>query len=409
MKRASTARKGEIAMKRIKQIAKYAAYMMTVVIVLSMSFEAAAFDSTMSNAARVMAESAQMTLNSNSACLIEPSTGQVLYEYNADERYEPASVTKVMTLLLIMEALDDGTISLTDTVTASMYAASMGGSQIWLEYGEQLPVDEMLIAIVGVSANACSVAMAEHLAGSEENFVARMNERAAELGMVNTTFKNCTGLPVEGHLTTARDIALMTCELLKHEKIFDYTTIWMDSLRGGAMGLSNTNKLIRFYPGATGMKTGYTSSAGYCLSATAARDGMSLVATMMKAKTSAERFADAKKLLDYGFANYSVYKCDDTAVEPIAVKGGKEEYLNLSYGGCSVLLPKGREKKVETILELPEYVSAPINKGDVIGKAHFVIDKEEIATRDIVAAEGVERLGVFDIFDKIFKKLMLFR
>lgn len=397
-------------MKIKTRMLKLAAMLLLITTVLSsVGIVTAKGDSVMSNAAKVMAETAQMTLNSNSACLMEPSTGQVLYEYNADERYEPASVTKVMTLLLIMEALDNGTITLDDTVTASMHAAEMGGSQIWLEYGEQLTVNEMLKAIVVVSANDCTVAMAEHLAGSEENFVARMNERAAELGMVNTTFKNCTGLPTEGHLTTARDIALMTCELSKHDTIFNYTTIWMDSLRGGAMGLSNTNKLIRFYPGATGMKTGYTSSAGYCLSATATRDGMSLVATMMKAKTSAERFSDAKKLLDYGFANYSVYRCDDTPIDPIPVKGGKSESAALSYGGCSVLLPKGREKKVEVVLELPEYVSAPINEGDVVGKARFVIDKEEIAVKDITAAETVERLGVTDIIDKIFKKLMLFR
>ncbi len=356
-----------------------------------------------------ISQSTQLSLNSRSACLIEPQTGEVLYEYNADEKYEPASVTKVMTLLLIMEALESGALNMSDTVTASEYAASMGGSQIWLEVGEQMTVDEMLKSIVVVSANDCTVAMAEHLAGSEEGFVARMNERAAELGMANTTFKNCTGLPQEGHLTTARDIALMTAELTKHQTIFNYTTIWMDSVRGGEMGLSNTNKLIRFYPGATGMKTGYTSSAGYCLSATASREGMSLVAAMMKANTSAERFSDAKKMLDYGFANFSVYKCGNSNVEPIAVKGGTSESVAVEYDGCTVLLPKGREKKVELVTELPEYVDAPINKGDKIGTVHFVIDKEEIAVRDIIASESVERLGYFDVLERIFKKLMLFR
>ena len=264
-----------------------------------------------------------LSLNSKSACLMEFSSGEILYEQNMHEKLEPASVTKTMSLLLIMEELDKGTITLDTLVTGSSHAASMGGSQIWLEDGEQMTVNEMLKAIVVSSANDCTVAMGEHLAGSEEAFVVRMNERAKELGMKNTNFVNCTGLPVENHYTSAYDIALMTRELLKHEKILDYTTIWTDTVRAGEMGLSNTNKLIRFYSGANGMKTGYTQSAQYCMSATAKRDGMQLIASVMKAETSDKRFSDAKKLLDHGFANYSVYTTDTSGLDNISVKGGK--------------------------------------------------------------------------------------
>ena len=274
----------------------------------------------------------ELDLHSASGIVIEQSTGEVLYEMNADEKLEPATVTKVMSLLLIFEALDDGTLTLDEGVVGSAYAASMGGSQIWLEEGETLTVDEMIKAMCVVSANDCTVAMAEKVAGSEEAFVVRMNERAETLGMTNTHFVNCTGLPVEGHYTTARDITVMTRELLKHEGILNYTTIWMDSLRGGKMALTNTNKLIRFYPGANGMKTGYTSSAKYCLSATAKRDDMQLIAAVMKGATSDERFADAKKLLDFGFANFSVHKTDITPLEPIYVRGGVSPYAAVTYG-----------------------------------------------------------------------------
>ena len=242
-----------------------------------------------------------------SAVLMEKETGTVLFAKNEHEKLEPASVTKIMTLLLTMEAIDGGTLRYEDTVTASPHACSMGGSQIWLKEGERLTVDEMLKAVCVVSANDCAVALAEHLAGSEEAFVERMNRRAAELGMNDTTFKNACGLPVEGHVTSAYDIALMSRELmLHHPDIRTYTTVWMDTLRDGASSLVNTNKLVRFYDGTTGLKTGSTSAAGYCISATAEREGMELIAVILKGKTSPERFADAQTLLNYGFATYAL-------------------------------------------------------------------------------------------------------
>ncbi len=348
-----------------------------------------------------------LELSSESACLMEASTGEVIYEQNPDEKLEPASVTKIMSLLLICEALDEGIIKLEDMVTGSDKAASMGGSQIWLEVGEQMTVDDMLKAMVVVSANDCTVAMAEHIAGSEEAFVSRMNKKAAELGMVNTSFANSTGLPIDGHYTTARDIAIMTRELLKHDAIFKYTGIWMDSLRGGEMGLSNTNKLIRFYPGANGMKTGYTDSAKYCLSATAKRDKLQLIAVVMKAPTSDERFQDAKKLLDFGFANFSVYSTSTEPLPQMKVKGGVMPYVDLEYGAKEILVAKGREKMIEAVTELPEFLDAPVKAGDVVGKITYKIGDEIAAQVDITAACDVNRMKVGDLVKKIFENTMI--
>ena len=342
-----------------------------------------------------------LSLSSASACLMEASTGEVIYEQNADERLEPASVTKIMPLLLICEALDEGTLTPDEMVTGSEHAASMGGSQIWLEVGEQMSVSDMLKAMTVVSANDCTVAMAEHLAGSEEAFVARMNKRAEELGMANTHFVNATGLPVEGHYTTTRDIALMTRELLKHERIFEYTTIWMDSLRGGAMGLTNTNKLVRFYPGANGMKTGYTDTAKYCLSATAKRDKLQLIAAVMKAPTSEERFSDAKKLLDFGFANFSVYETGTAELPELTVKGGVKPKMPLVCGANEILVAKGREKQIEAVIELPEFLTAPVNEGEAVGKVLYQIEGETVAETDILTAESIRRMNFWDVVKRV--------
>lgn len=349
----------------------------------------------------VVSEGVSLALSSQSYLLMEASTGEIMYEHNSREHLEPASVTKVMSLLLVCEALEEEIISLEDMVTGSEKAASMGGSQIWLENGESLSVNDMLKAMVVVSANDCTVAMAEHLAGSEEAFVERMNKRAKELGMNDTNFVNATGLPAENHYTCANDIALMTCELLKHDVIFNYTNIWMDSLRGGEMGLSNTNKLIRFYQGANGMKTGYTDSAKYCLSATAKRDGMQLVAVVMKAPSSDERFADAKKLLDFGFANYSVYNSEMTALPMLRVKGGIKKYTPVSYGARQILVAKGREKKVETYVIMPDSVKAPVKSGDVVGKVEYRIGEEVVGETDVVASEDIKCMGVMDVLRSI--------
>lgn len=346
-----------------------------------------------------------LSLNSTSACLMEASTGKVLYEQNSHERLEPASVTKTMSLLLIMEALDSGAITLDTLVTGSEHAASMGGSQIWLECGEQMTVNEMLKAIVVSSANDCTVAMGEHLAGSEEAFVVRMNERARELGMNDTNFVNCTGLPVENHYTSAYDIALMTRELLGHELIFNYTTIWTDTVRAGQMGLSNTNKLIRFYNGANGMKTGFTSSALYCMSATAKRDGMQLIAAVMKADTSDKRFSDAKKLLDHGFANYSVYETDTSGLDTLPLKGGKTDCIKIGCTSQSIVIPRGRAGSIQRSVYLEESISAPVKKGQQVGYIIYEADGNEIARLPVVTLEEAEKITFGDIFFRMVKKL----
>ncbi len=357
----------------------------------------------------VMGNTIDLGLTAGSACLMDSATGEVLYEHNSHEKLEPASVTKVMTLLLAMEAMQRGEISLDTKICASMKASDMGGSQIWLEYGEELTLDEMLKAIVVVSANDCTVALAEHLAGSEEAFVALMNKRAAELGMSDTNFLNSTGLPEDGHVTSAHDIALMTRELSKHKTIFNYTTIWMDSLRNGEMGLSNTNKLIRFYKGATGMKTGFTSSALYCLSATASRDNMDLIASVMKCKTSDDRFENAKKLLDYGFANFASFTSEVHEIPDIPVRGGVMDSVSVEYGASSALLTKNKIGKVDETIELPEFLSAPIKKCEKLGEVIYSVDGEIIAKSDIIAKNDVEKTGYTDIISKIFKKLIMLK
>lgn len=353
--------------------------------------------------------SAELELSSASACLMEPETGTVLYEKNADERLEPASVTKIMSLILVFEAMDEGKFDLNTTVSASEYASSMGGSQIWLEPGETMTVNEMLKAVVVASANDCTVALAELVSGSEEGFVEKMNEKAQLLGMTNTHFSNSTGLPVENHYTTARDIAIMTRELHKHPVVYDYTRIWMDTLRGGEFGITNTNKLVRFYSGATGMKTGFTSSALYCMSATAKKGDMNLIAAVMKSDSSDKRFADAKKLLDYGFANYALYKPSQPHLETIKVLGGDKEIVECKVLQNSILIQKGRESKITCKTELTDTVSAPVNKNDVVGKISYYLDEELIAEFDVVSSDDVKRLGFFELFSRYIKKCITVR
>ncbi len=357
----------------------------------------------------VMANTVDLGLTAGSACLMDSGTGEILYEHNSHEKLEPASVTKIMTILLAMEAMDEGRITLDTKISASKKASDMGGSQIWLEHGEELTFDEMLKAIIVVSANDCTVALAEHLAGSEEAFVSLMNSRAKELGMNDTFFKNSTGLPEEGHLTSAYDIALMTRELSKHDTVFNYTTIWMDTLRNGEMGLSNTNKLIRFYKGATGMKTGFTSGALYCLSATASRDNMDLIATVMKCKTSDDRFENAKKLLDYGFANFASFTSIVHEIPGIPVKGGVCDIAEVEYKSTSALLTKNKIGKVEETVIIPEYLTAPLKVGDKVGEIIYSVNGEIIAKSDIVCKYDTDKAGYTDIISKIFKKLIMLK
>lgn len=344
-------------------------------------------------------------LNAKSAILMEESTGNILYESNPDERLPIASVTKVMTMLLIMEAVDSGKISLDDMVTVSENAMSYGGSTMFLETGEQLTVNDMLKGIAVASANDGCVAMAEHLAGSESAFVDMMNEKAKELGMENTHFMNTNGLDEDDHYSSARDVAIMSRELMKHETIFNYTSIWMDTLRGGKFQLANTNKLIRFYDGANGLKTGSTSKALCCLSAAAKRNDMQLIAVVLGAPTSAERFASAKSLLYYGFANYAV-NTQITAgdeVQNIAVEKGVDKEVGVVAGdSCSTLVKKGQEDNITKEIKIDETITAPIEAGQKIGTMTISRDGEVIADIDLNASSAVEKKGIGLIIKDFF-------
>ncbi len=341
--------------------------------------------------------------------LMEKETGQLLCEQNAHDKLEPASVTKVMTMLLVAEAVDEGRLSLTDPVTTSAHAASMGGSQVYLEEGEQMSVEDMLKSVAVASGNDAAVALAEHLSGSEEAFVERMNRRAAELGMADTCFLNCTGLPAPGHLTSAYDIALMSRELLKHTFLRAYTTIWMDTVRGGQFQLANTNKLIRFYDGATGLKTGFTDSALYCLSATAERGGMELIAVILKAPTSPKRFEGAKALLNYGFANYTLVDVyPSQALPPVDVLLGETEYLQPVLAHSSrILVDKADVNAVATTLELPAQVEAPVEEGQQLGEMVVTVNGEERERIPIVASQAVSKLNIPGIFLRFLRRLFL--
>ena len=345
-----------------------------------------------------------------SAILMEKETGAILYAKDEHTQREPASVTKVMTLLLTMEAIDAGQLSYDTVITASAHACSMGGSQIWLKENEQMTVHEMLKAVCVVSANDCSVALAEAIAGSEEAFVERMNARAAELGMKDTHFCNATGLPAEGHVTSAYDIAIMSRELiLNHPDIRQYTTIWMDSLRNGESQLVNTNKLIRFYEGATGLKTGSTDNARYCLSATAEREGMELVAVILKGETSAQRFEDAKALLSYGFSTYTLKKVTpETPFAPIPVELGVQETCQPVLGeGATLLLEKARAGKLEQKVEIISRLTAPVAAGELLGTMTVTAGEEVVASIPIVAGEEIERLTFGQVLRKVLKTALL--
>ena len=346
-----------------------------------------------------------LNLESGSAILIEQNSGKVLYEHNIHEQLRPASVTKVMSILLIMEALDSGRISLTDTVPCSEKARQMGGSQIWLNETETLTVDEMLKAICVVSANDCVVAMAEFIAGSEEMFVEQMNNRAKELGMNDTHFVNCHGIDEDGHVTSSYDISLMSRELLsKHPSITNYTTIWMDTLRDGKSQLTNTNKLVRTYEGCTGLKTGSTSLALYNLSASATKNDLSLIAVVMRGPTSEKRFSEAKKLLDYGFANYKYTKTSTAGefLQTTDVQKGTSNSVNLSYESDSGALIKNTDNQnITSEVTLNENISAPIKKGDVLGNVKFYLNDEEIASVNLVAEDDVEKITVMNLFGMI--------
>lgn len=346
-----------------------------------------------------------------SAVLIEPLTKKVLFEKNSHEIRACASITKVMTLILIFEAIESGKLSLTDTVTSSAHAASMGGSDIWLEEGEVMTVDHLIKAIVVASANDAAVALAEEIAGTEEEFVKRMNEKAKALGMNDTTFKNCNGLDEEGHLTSAYDVALMSAELITHEKIFDYSCIWIDYLRGGETQIVNTNKLLKTYKGITGLKTGTTSQAGSCMSATATRDNMSLVAVVLGCDTGTNRFKDCAKLLDYGFANYMVKDLEipGGALTPVKVKGGMKEYAGITtHIKNQALLPKSGNAEIKSDITLTEELQAPVEKGTVVGKISFSFGEASVDEFDIITTEEVEKITFKSVFGFLMSQLFSF-
>ena len=350
----------------------------------------------------------KLNINAKSAILIEYNTGKILYEMNAGERLAPASITKIMSLILVMEALEEGKITLETKVTASADAASLGGSQIWLEEGEVMTVDELIRAIVVASANDATVALAEAVAGSEETFVEKMNEKAKSLGLKDTNFVNSYGLDADGHLTTAYDIAVMSAELIKHKLIRDYSTIKMDSLRNGESQLVNTNKLVRYYDGCFGLKTGTTGKAGSCLSATAERNGLTLIAVVLGSPTSKDRFSGAQKLLDYGFANYSYSEVEAKTDEfaPVSVKKGLvKSVMPEVTTTLPLLLSKGQESGITQSISMEQELTAPVKKGDIIGYVHVYLNDEEVGVIPVTAADTVERLTFFDCLIRLLRGL----
>ena len=351
---------------------------------------------------------ASLEISAPSAILIEATTGTVLYYKNQAEKRSPASVTKIMTLLLVCEALESERIKPEDTVTISEYAASMGGSQVFLEEGESFTVEELLKCTVIASANDAAVALAELISGTERNFVAEMNKRANELGMGNTKFENVTGLDdtTVAHLTSAEDIAIMSRELIKYDIILKYSSLWQDSIRDGEFQLTNTNRLVRFYDGCNGLKTGSTDKAGFCVSATAKRGGMQLIAVIMGAKTRDLRNADARALLDFGFATYGLYQKNEQVLESVRVKGGIADSVITKSSPFACVVNRSDVKKVEECYKIPESITAPFNAGAIVGKIEFKIGDTVIGTTDIYTGQSVESIGFFKLFLKMVRNIL---
>ena len=370
------------------------------------ALDAASVDEAVFGMETVPVTAAGLEVEAPSAILMERETGTVIWEKNADARLEPASVTKIMTMLLLAEAVDAGSVALTDTAVCSAYAASMGGSQVFLEENERMTLSDLLKSVAVSSGNDAAVVIAEHLCGSESAFVARMNQRAAELGMTGTVFQNCTGLPCEGeHLTTARDIAVMSRELLSHTWIREYTTIWMDTIRGGEFGLSNTNKLIYYYDGATGLKTGFTRSAGYCLSASAFREDVEYIAVVLNCETSEARFESAKQLLSFAFANYTlVNAAPREPIPPVTVELGEQGTVQPAAAErFPVLVTRNQASSVEITLDLPVSVAAPVTEGQELGTLKVTAGETAIAQIPLLAAHDVEKLTLWQIWGRLLQ------
>lgn len=349
------------------------------------------------------------TITAPSAVLMETSSGKILFEKNPHEQRPCASITKVMTMLLVCEAIDNGKLSLDDTITASAHAASMGGSDIWLEEGETMSADDMIKATVVASANDAAVALAEHLCGSEEVFVEKMNEKASQLGMKDTVFKNCNGLDEDGHITSAYDVAVMSRELMKHEMIFDYTSIWLDNLRDGKTQIVNTNKLLKTYNGITGLKTGTTNDAGCCMSASAKRGDMSFVAVVLGCNSGKERFSDAAALLDYGFANFSVtqLKAPEDLPKTIKVENGMQGNIGI---GCdvnaSIVLDKNSSSKIVSKIDLPESIEAPVVSGQKLGTVTYSLDGNAVKSFEITALQDAEKISFASVFSVLLNSII---
>lgn len=350
-----------------------------------------------------------LSLECQSAVLMEANTGTVLYAQNAAEALPPASVTKIMTLLLVMEAMDAGKFTLSDMVTASENAASMGGSQIYLKVGETMTVEDMLKSVVISSANDAAVALAEFVSGDVGTFVEQMNKRAAELGMSSTHFENVTGLDdtAQNHMTSAMDIALMSRALIAHPTILKYSSIWMDTIRDGAFGLTNTNRLVRFYRGATGLKTGSTSKAGFCVSVTAERDGLELICVIMGAQSRDIRNAQATRLLDWGFANYALYRAEGERVEDVRVLGGVEADCPAAYGAFEYVLTKEALSRVERSVQVQEQIGAPVRKGDCVGAVTYTLDGKPLGNVDVTAQADVPKISFFGLWQRMLAKILL--
>lgn len=384
---------------------RFLAWVLSAVLLVCSAFSVSASETGSASGGELTA-SGELNLDAKGAVLMEAETGSVLYEYEAKAKLYPASVTKVMTMLLVMEALDSGAVSEDDIVTASENAVSYGGTQIYLEVGESMSLRDLLKSVAVNSANDAAVALAEYLSGSESAFVARMNERAKELGAENTHFVNPCGLPDNDHYTCAYDVALFTRELLKHPHILDYTGIWMDSLRDGGFGLANTNKLLKTYDGITGMKTGYTEAAGHCLSATATRGEMSLIAVVLGGETSKGRFATAASLLDYGFAGYTLVRRSVGQIADLPVRKGKADFVSVAAEGeLCMVVKKGKTSQVTLDIEIEEWLQAPVAVGQVVGKAKFLYDGDEVLSVPVVAVEDVEKAGFFDYFSLLVDRL----
>ena len=391
---------------------KLTAIIIAVIMLQPISFEAFGEENspiTQENKNNGSVSEGSLNLNCKSAILMEATTGTILYSQNAEEALPPASVTKVMTLLLVMEAIDAGTIRVDDTVSVSANAASMGGSQVFLEEGEQMTVEDLLKSVVIASANDAAVALAEYVSGSVDAFVAKMNAKAAELGMAATKFENVTGLDdtAEHHLTSAKDIGLMSCALIEHSLILQYSSIWMDTIRDGAFGLTNTNRLVRFYKGCTGLKTGSTSKAGFCVSATAERDGMSLVCVIMGAESRDIRNAAATTLLDWGFANFTLFKEGAASSAPISVKGSAQREIIGIYPSFSCVVRREEASKIEKVITLNESIIAPTPAGAKIGVVSFRCGQKEIGSVDICTQNEIKRIGYFEILCQVFAKSVL--